>query len=101
MTRLIDADEMVKSLMDMTFYDEEGYTIHDYEDRLAIVKSFVDSVPTVEAQPVRHGHWIGVDDEPYEVFECDMCGYIYETDRRLHNYCPHCGAKMGEDDGTD
>lgn len=50
--RLINADEMVKSLMDMTFYDEEGYTIDDYEDRLAIVKSFVDSVQTVDAIPV-------------------------------------------------
>lgn len=53
MTRLINADDMIKSLMDMTFYDEEGYTIHDYEDRLAIVKSFVDPVQTVEVIPVQ------------------------------------------------
>ena len=52
MTRLIDADEMVKSLMDMTFYDEEGHIIDDYEDRLAIVKSFVDPVQTVDAIPI-------------------------------------------------
>ena len=53
--RLIDADEMVKSLMDMTFYDEELHIIDDYEDRLAIVKSFVDPVQTVEAIPIE---WI-------------------------------------------
>ena len=52
MVRLIDADDMIKSLMDMTYYDDEGHTIHDYEDKLAIVKSFVDSVPTVDAVPV-------------------------------------------------
>lgn len=91
--RLINADEMVKSLMDMTFYDEEGYTIDDYEDRLAIVKSFVDPVQTVDAVPVRHGHWVGIDDEPHEVWECDMCGYTYESEYQ-YNFCPHCGAEM-------
>lgn len=54
MTRLINADDMIKSLMDMTFYDEEGHMIDDYEDRLAIVKSYVDPVPTVEAVPVSY-----------------------------------------------
>lgn len=54
MTRLIDADDMIKSLMDMTFYDEEGHIIDDYEDRLAIVKSFVDPVQTVDAVPVSY-----------------------------------------------
>ena len=53
MTRLINADDMIKSLMDMTFYDDEWSTIHDYEDRLAIVKSFVDPVPTVDAIPFK------------------------------------------------
>lgn len=52
MTRLVNADDMIESLMDMTFYDDEGYIIDDYEDRLAIVKSFVDSFPTVDAVPV-------------------------------------------------
>lgn len=52
MTRMINADDMIKSLMDMTLYDDEGHTIHDHEDRLAIVKSFVDPVPTVDAIPV-------------------------------------------------
>ena len=50
---LIDRDDMVKSLMDMTFYDEEGHVIDDYEDRLAIVKSFVDPVQTVDVIPVQ------------------------------------------------
>lgn len=54
----------------------------------------IGEVPVVDAEPVRHGHWIGIDDEPYEVWECDVCGYIYETNSKLHNYCPNCGAKM-------
>ena len=98
MTRLINADDMIKSLMDMTFYDEEGHTIDDYEDRLAIVKSFVDSVPTVEAQPVRHGRWdyVTVVDEGF--WRCSNCGTPSEAlgAKVLYKYCPFCGAKMGE-----
>jgi len=113
MTRLIDADEMVKSLMDMTFYDEEGHIIDDYEDRLAIVKSFVDSVPTVEAQPVRHGTWIegkakniktGEVRLVRKCSECESGYFIYDflnSVDEIPRFCPNCGANMGEDDGTD
>ena len=96
MSRLIKADDMIKSLMDMTFYDDEGHTIHDFEERLAIVKSFVDSVPTVDAEPVRHGQWIRDEFGAW----CNACGsYAYRDkfDRPWESpYCPNCGAKMGE-----
>lgn len=50
-----------------------------------------------------HGHWVGIDDEPCETFECDRCGYILETTGKLYNYCPNCGANMmeDEDEGSD
>lgn len=49
-----------------------------------------------------HGHWVGIDDEPYETFECDVCGYILETTGKLYNFCPNCGANMKEnEDETD
>jgi hypothetical protein len=98
--RLIKADDVIKSLMDMTYYDDEGHTIHDYEDRLAIVKGFVDSVPTVDAVPVRHGKWF-IGTVPY--FVCSECknrtplrwderrGYVLDY---RSPYCPNCGAKM-------
>lgn len=45
----------------------------------------------------RRGHWIGIDDEPCTVYECDVCGVIYDTvngEWDVPNYCPNCGAKM-------
>lgn len=64
------------------------------------LREALDRVPVVDAEPVRYGHWIGIDDEPHEVWECDRCGYTYESEHR-YNYCPHCGADMrGEKDGT-
>lgn len=64
------------------------------------------NMPTVEAEPVRHGHWI---EHPFSaVFEkvhskdqivCSCCeeafnAFFNETER--FKYCPNCGAKMDE-----
>lgn len=54
------------------------------------VDDLVNSLPTVEAEPVVHGKWNGVDHDMF--FECSICGYL--TDYMLTNFCPHCGAKM-------
>ena len=52
------------------------------------------------AQPERkRGHWVGIDDEPCETWECDKCGCIQECfDGEQPNYCPNCGADMREDE---
>lgn len=65
--------------------------------------------PTVEAEPVRHGHWFFVE---YDFYSCSVCGESYyngcqsakEARERLgkeghdlYKYCPHCGAKMDEE----
>lgn len=51
-------------------------------------------LPTAE----KKGTWIGIDDEPCEVWECDKCGHIVEVDAtlKLPNYCENCGARMEE-----
>ena len=60
----------------------------------------IDSVPTIDAEPVRHGRW-EVDMRmcykaypPYEYkrgYKCSLCGR--ETRSKNEPYC-HCGAKM-------
>ena len=45
------------------------------------------------------GHWVGMGEYPYEVYECDNCGFIHtfiEGPTAQYNYCPRCGAKMEE-----
>ena len=48
------------------------------------------------------GHWIGIDEEPHEDYECDRCGYAVSTftanikPHTEYKYCPQCGAKMVE-----
>ena len=59
------------------------------------------AMPTVDAEPVRHGHWIDVAD-----FErCSVCNattlkefqtYYGKATWIKTPYCPYCGAKMDE-----
>ena len=45
-------------------------------------------------------HWVAVDDEPHEWYECDHCGYSFTTKsanimpEEENKYCPNCGADM-------
>ena len=50
-------------------------------------------VPTVDAESVRHGHWIDVNGDG-SLWRCSVCG---ETQCCASNYCGDCGAKMGEE----
>ena len=96
MARLIDADEVRKK----AFVDQETGEILVYlED--------IDNVPTIEAEPVKHGKWLCEWDSRMGTTEvtCSVCKtsreligcyvgihgeHLYDKD----NYCPNCGARM-------
>ena len=74
---------------------EDG-VVRDYaqEERVReAYKSFKINAPTVDAEPVRHGHWI---EAKYPLFTCSECGATYQDIGYGYNYCPNCGAKMDE-----
>lgn len=87
--RAIDADAL-----------RECYT--DLDDNLkvpvAICKANIDSMPTIEAEPIRHGHWIDeglVDGCQNRYCRCSECGKgdTQAISQRVP-YCWWCGAKM-------
>jgi ribosomal protein L33 len=64
-------------------------------------------LPTVEAEPIKHGHW-KIDEDVYEIcaseFTCSVCGKSFCSSEMTDNevlemmkYCPECGAKMDEE----
>ena len=65
-----------------------------------IVKEFLLTAPTIDAEPIRHGRWIlkilpiggGDKIRSYLCSECDR--YV----NMKFDYCPNCGARM---DATD
>ena len=56
-------------------------------------------LPTIEAEPVRHGRWEFKHPNGWACSECGEWGLMIDN-RGIckSNYCPNCGAKM---DGAD
>ena len=93
--RLIDADDIrYDQLLNI------GNKEHPLE--WAVSQSSINSMPTIDAEPVRHGHWI----ERIKVYpdllvtynyQCSNCGYWDMHGSNVEvPYCWHCGAKMDE-----
>lgn len=67
----------------------------------------VDNMPTVDAEPVRHGTWTDGEDQYWVRATCSVCGShpwrgVIPSAESLrasgqYNYCPTCGAKMDGD----
>lgn len=83
MARMIDADLAIQKSKEASIYDLTDF----YE--------FINSLPTVDAEPVRRGKWIEVGSGFNYHFECSECGWKdgYPFNDR-HKYCPNCKAKM-------
>lgn len=66
-------------------------------------ENIIDELPSVTPAE-RTGHWVEIDDEPHEVWECDNCGFVIDGSgcvdaydyRDTYKFCPNCGAKMFE-----
>ena len=91
MDDLISRQRTINAIIKMLGIADESFL-------LPAEKAIVDCIKSQpSSQPKRTGHWVGIDDEPCEVFECDICGKTYDTcgyTWDLPNYCPNCGAKM-------
>ena len=73
------------------------------------VADAIDSLPIIDAEPVRHGRYIGTEYDGYAdgnpVFYewiCSECECVFEDEKPTYKYCPNCGARMdGDGDATD
>lgn len=109
--RLIDADKLADYICDACGDTEcdRSKNAHCVERDFAV--KVAKDAPTIEAEPVRHGHWEKSEEEPGDF--CSICGR--ETHDRhdefsefngmkvialcLPRYCGYCGARMdGEED---
>ena len=75
-------------------YKNEGFS---YDDVMFTLEKLT------SAQPERkNGHWVEIGDEPYDEWECDVCGFVIdgsgcidpEEYRDVYRFCPRCGARM-------
>lgn len=91
--RLIDADAL-----EIRKAKREIFSNPSFADGWNSVIDIIQCAPTVNAEPIRQGHWIYKD---YCVWICSECrenptrglGFV-QAEEHLYEYCPHCGAKM-------
>ena len=82
--RLIDADRALKIVRDQGIAHPNAYHLTNYATLI------LREAPTIEAEPVRHGQWIGRDID-HMWFRCSLCG---KEAHSATTYCPHCGGKL-------
>lgn len=93
MTRLIYKDELMKYVHDVTLANGARHRCID--------ATVIYDLPTVDAEPVRHGRWKKA--EPHGAFvysdayrQCSECNDVIYLAFKM-NYCPTCGARMDEE----
>ena len=100
MSRYIDADKLSQDMYHEAFETDTDMQKWDSGCwiRYKMFENVIAKQPTVDAEPIRHGHWTRPRrPKTYERF-CSCCGekswYCGIGD---YNYCPNCGAKMDEE----
>lgn len=91
MDEYISRDEIIEELEEEIEAGDEALDENVWVNRgLRIALKDIKKQPAAAVQPVRHGHWIGVDYDTF--FECSECKNM--TDWQRYKYCPYCGARM-------
>lgn len=67
---------------------------------MELTAMFENVLGKANAEPVRHGYWIGLEYDGYadgcpvyDLWECSECGLEHKGED-APNFCPNCGAKM-------
>lgn len=107
---LIDREELYKEIC--RAYEYEYPTASGAFDEFVskTLKNIIYNAPTVDAEPVRHGHNENQEYHEVDEFRCSECGlhledwtrYVYDEDsdekyaqEYVFKRCPECGAKIG------
>lgn len=93
--KVIPLDEAEKALAEQMAYEArmEYGSRHKAEDYMLIAKAHFQNCPIIEAEPVRRGRWVLIDEAEPRCWGCSECMVLaFYPD----NYCPNCGARMEE-----
>ena len=83
--RLIDADELLNEVRYLDLEDCDDY---------GKIKEMILDAPTVEAEPIKHGHWDYARNGCHKGLQCSACN---RYSKNLSPFCQWCGAKMDEE----
>lgn len=87
----------------------EHQDLWHYEQALEEIRDMIEAMPLEQPERIR-GKWLELDISDAQVGEwqsmkCSVCGRYHTTPYMYYPtwyaYCPHCGAEMGERDGSE
>ena len=87
--RLIDVDALKESFGDQRL--DGDWCICGDE---TTARDLIDEATIIDAEPVRHGKWIGKPIAGYADIRCSECRSVFISQSGRWEYCSHCGAKM-------
>ena len=107
MARLIDADSAIENIAQIARSDAR-------QSRIGKIINMIEHMPTIEAEPVKHGRWKQTDETVWRAKEvdgeqnlelciitakCSVCERWSEnvndySHRMIYRFCPYCGALM-------
>lgn len=100
--RPIDADKALK--ITESYGTAHGTSLGRHSGVADAIYDEIVKLPTIEAQPVRHGAWLYNDMYLPNCAECSECGWkssVSGDEISSCHYCPNCGARMvGGDNST-
>ena len=107
MSDLISRQAAIDALAKFVPYAICDESTESYTNGLTDAYNLICQLPS--AQPERKkGHWVEIGDEPYDEWECDVCGFVIdgsgcidpEEYRDVYRFCPRCCSDMRvEQDG--
>lgn len=100
MAEYIEKEKLMAFPIRIDHYDEKNGNLQ-FVLGIESVLEYAENLPTVDAEPVRHGKWIPIIDRPTWAcafhklagYQCSLCGRI---EKENEPYC-NCGAKMDGD----
>lgn len=83
--RLIDANALHEKIC------KDSKNNYEASLNIAQVLLYIETAPTVEAEPVRHGQWVPT--VINGLYRCSVCNFE-QTSNPNQRFCSYCGADM-------
>ena len=93
--RLIDADALLSKYISGNILTAQTDYAQGARD---IIEDILDA-PTIEPEQ-KKGKWIGKPIAGYATVRCSVCKDVFRENTGRWNFCPNCGAEMGENNET-
>ena len=89
------AEYIDRTALGIGYADPKTFIIPAHAEGWNTAVQIINEAPTADVAPVVHGRWECVDTDIDQFFLCNRCK---NKEYWESNYCPHCGAKMDEEE---